>query len=391
MKILAVGAGREQACIIKQAKDMGLYVVAIDGKKDSPGFKYADKSYIIDISNENEVIKIANKEKITAVLPTPIGRFLTTVGAVNDYLGLKGISKKAAIICTDKIRANEVLLEHGIYSAKQFHPTSEESIVKLLEKVEYPLIIKPRYGAGSKGVRVVNNSEELLLHYSNGILIEELMKGKEYGLDGIVRDGVFHIVLVREKVLTELPYRQEIGYISPAPISMETLEKIKNSAQKVCDAVGLTDCLFNADILIEDDAIKWIEFSGRPAGLNISQFIVPYVTGENYITHQIKYLIQKNNHLIMNSVENYRKMYLGFFSFTQTGYVTSVPRREEIIENDNVLEYQCLIKEGDFLDVIRDGGDLINRGHFAITGQSVKEMLATAQSILNKFCIKKER
>ncbi|MCE5169319.1 ATP-grasp domain-containing protein [Paenibacillus profundus] len=389
MKVLAIGAGREQAYVIQQAKDMGLHVIAVDGNKDSPGFIYADKSYVVDIRNETEVIKIAEKEKVGAVLPTPIGRYLTTVGAVNDYLGLKGIGKMAAISCTDKMKTHEVLAEHGIYAAKQFYASAETSVENILEGIDYPLIIKPRYGAGSKGVRVVRNNEELLSHYAEGILIEELMTGKEYGLDGIIRDGVFHIILVREKVLTDFPYRQEIGYIAPAPISNELLKKIKSSAQKVCNAVGLTDCLFNADIIIENDVIKWIEFSGRPAGLHISQFMVPYVTSKNYIDEQIKYLVDNNNELIINSFEDYKKMYLGFFSFSQIGHVTFVPRKEDILKNNYVLDYQCSIIVGDFLNEIKDGSELINRGYFATTGRSINEMFDTAQSLINQFSIKK--
>ena len=43
------------------------------------------------------------KYNIKAVLPTPIGRYLSTVGAVNDALNLKGIGKESALKCVDKV------------------------------------------------------------------------------------------------------------------------------------------------------------------------------------------------------------------------------------------------------------------------------------------------
>ncbi|WP_182914675.1 acetyl-CoA carboxylase biotin carboxylase subunit family protein [Paenibacillus thiaminolyticus] len=389
MRVLAIGAGKEQSYVIKKAKDMGLHVIAVDGNKGSSGFKYADKSYVVDISNETEVIKIAEKEKIVAVLPTPIGRYLTTIGAVNDYLGLKGISKKAAFNCTDKMKTHEILIEHGVKTARQIKIRKGTSIEEINENFYYPFILKPRYGAGSKGVRVIRNSEELLSYYEEGILVEEFMTGKEYGLDGIVRNGVFHLILVREKVLTDFPFRQEIGYIAPAPIFDKTLENIRLSAQKVCNAIGLTDCLLHADIIIEDDVIKWIELSGRPSGLHISSFMVPNVTGENYIQQQINYLIGKNEEIVLHSFDVYKKMYLGFFSFSKIGYVTYVPDKKRFVNNDYVFDYHCHIKNGDYLDQIKDGSDLIDRGFFAITGQTIDEMCDRAQSIISKFHIEK--
>lgn len=388
MKVLAIGAGKEQAYVIKQAKDMGLQVIAVDGNQGN-GFTFADKSYVVDISNETEVINIAEKEKIAAVLPTPIGRYLTTVGAVNDDLRLKGISKKAASTCTDKRKTHKILIEHGIKTARQMKISAGTSIEEINESFDYPFILKPRYGAGSKGVRVIRNCEELLSYYEEGILIEEFMTGKEYGLDGIVRNGVFHLILVREKILTDFPFRQEIGHIAPAPILDKTLENIRVSAQKVCNAIELTDCLFHADIIVENDVIKWIELSGRPSGLHISSFMVPNVTGENYIKQQINYVIGKDEAIIIHPFDVYNKMYLGFFSFSKIGYVTYVPDKKTIVSNDDVIDYHCAIKSGDYLDQIKDGSALIDRGFFAITGQTMDEMRDRAQSIISKFHIKK--
>ena len=41
-KILIIGAGFLQAFIIKKAKEMGYYTIAIDRNSNSIGFKYAN-------------------------------------------------------------------------------------------------------------------------------------------------------------------------------------------------------------------------------------------------------------------------------------------------------------------------------------------------------------
>lgn len=45
-------------------------------------------------------------------------------------------------------------------------------------------------------------------------MIEEFIDGIEYGLDAVVIDRKYHHILIREKQITPLPYRQAIANIS---------------------------------------------------------------------------------------------------------------------------------------------------------------------------------
>ena len=103
--VALLGAGREQLPALRSARSLGLKVVALDGQATAPGLKEADQSFVLDLSDEAEVIELLAKSGISAVIPAPIGRMLTTVGAVNDALGLRGTSAEAARACVDTLRS----------------------------------------------------------------------------------------------------------------------------------------------------------------------------------------------------------------------------------------------------------------------------------------------
>ena len=48
-KILIIGAGFLQSFVIRKAKEMGYYTIAIDKNPNSIGFLYADEFGVVDI------------------------------------------------------------------------------------------------------------------------------------------------------------------------------------------------------------------------------------------------------------------------------------------------------------------------------------------------------
>lgn len=112
---LIIGASSESIIAIKHAKALGLKVIAFDANPKAPGLKEADISYNIDIINPSNIIQTLSKENITPdiILPVPIGRYLITIGALNDYYKLDGFSFEMADICTDKLKFASALVDNG--------------------------------------------------------------------------------------------------------------------------------------------------------------------------------------------------------------------------------------------------------------------------------------
>jgi predicted ATP-grasp superfamily ATP-dependent carboligase/SAM-dependent methyltransferase len=370
LNTLSIGAGKEQLKSIQIAKELGLKVVACDGDPNAVGLKYADFSYNIDIKDEDSIIKLAKKYDIKFVLPAPLGRYLTTVGAVNDALNLKGVSKKSANYATDKYLFYQKLSKE-IKLAKQFLIYSANEIKDLIENrdISTPFILKPRFGSGSKGVEVFEDFDyqRVKNYFSENsnfkdILIEELLVGDEIGVDAIIRNKKLDILAIRDKKITPLPYRQELAYVFPSKYQSKESE-IEKIIKKCCELLKIDNSLLNLDIIINKNDIYIIELSPRASGNNISNIFLPIARKINPLSFIIRYYMGENRELKLENTP----IYLEFFNFKDKDVGKKIKDVREFKDIKSLHSYKLGLKIGDTISSIKSGQDAMNHGYFIIT------------------------
>ena len=395
MKAAIIGASSESLHTIRKAKEYNLKVVALDGNEKAEGLAVADEARVVNISKEEETIKCIKNEKADFVLTVPIGRYLTTIGSVNDALNLPGIGKKHAMYCTDKLLFHHKMSENGLRDCQCYEAVSEEAERKeLFQKIEkkeldlqFPAILKPRYGSGSRGIHFVNNLQELAegLEKTNGesYVLEECMAGEEYGLDGAVVDGRFYLVLLRHKENTPLPARQAVAYFSVMPEDNFYIQ-VKEFMEKTIKVLELQECLLHADLIRAKNGPFMIEMSARPSGHNLHNLFTPLCTGvdmaEQYIRHRMG--------LEYSFVPEKTKMMMIHY-FDLEGKLESVPEQAQVenIWGTELIDWQCHMKAGDVLSKVSDGHSLMGRGYFVLEGQDEEELKEKAQRIKALFDI----
>lgn len=309
--VACIGAGREQAPIIELAKSLGLRVVAVDGDKHALGSAVADSFEVIDLNDVAGVLDWAQSQAPRAVLPTPLGSALTTVGAVNDALKLTGITKVAAVRCVNKQQFHSVMRSAGVSVPIQISAKNLDEVLGAAKSIGYPVVVKPQKGSGSRGVFVASSVDELKTLYirhqssfNNSAnaeqlsIVQEFVYGHEVGVDGAVIDGGFHIFLIRDKLLTSLPYRVGIGYLTPTILSSNQQERVETALVKAAYGVGLDNCLYHADVIVPNMGEPVVvEMAGRPSGYNLCLRMVQAVTGLNPITVMLDHLLGKKARL----------------------------------------------------------------------------------------------
>lgn len=383
MKAAVIGAGSEALHTIKKAQEYGLAVMALDGNPDAAGLKAADRPIVVDISNEEAVIETLTKEKPDFVLTAPIGRYLTTTGAVNDALGLPGISKKMAVLCTDKLLFHETLSHSGLrkcYCYAVDAPNINDDM-----PLTFPSILKPRYGSGSRGIRLIYDwkqlKEALSIVDGEPYILEECAAGEEYGVDGAVTKEGFHMLLLRRKENTPFPARQAVAYFSVPPVDV-FWQQVYDYMVKIVDCLHLKECLLHADIIRKEDGPFVIELSARPSGHNLHNLFTPLCTGVDMVEEFIRYRIG----LSYSFAPRYIKSMMIHY-FDMQGRVNHVPDLEQAEHaiGARLAAWECNLEEGEELKPVSDGHSIMGRGYFVLEGSDYDYLNSCAEITKNLF------
>lgn len=398
---VVIGAGSESVYAITAAQRRGYHVIAFDGNKEAEGLLYADEAVVEDIRDASRIWN-SLKEKPALVLPVPIGRYLTTAGAVNDYYGLKGLSGEAANCCTDKYLFHRKLSMQGLregicmlLSEGTFAAQAAEHAINALQKEksagksDASMILKPRYGSGSRGVMLVQSEEDIISYLGTGeiaedLVIETVFPGKEYGIDAAVFDGRLFLFLIREKILTAPPYRQCVGYLGLDRKKEAGLySRISAYLEQAVRVLGLNHCLMHCDLMWDGNHPLLIELSGRPSGHNLHNLFTPLATGISMVDSYISYVEGNDMKSLSFSADAAEKQLLiGYFD-SEPCLLKKVPDASAVQEmfGGNLLHYVCHLQPGKVQE-IKDGHTLMERGCFILSGESREKLLQDRKKLL---------
>ena len=206
-------------------------------------------------------------------------------GAIQGYLEMIGIpyvsnNIYSSVICQDKVFSKQ-LLEHNELPTLKYvwfydneYNKNKEVLFKKIDKLDYPLIIKPATLGSSIGIRTVHNKEELdtiikeVLKYDRKIIIEEKLENVlEYNISILKTNEKLYISSI-EEIETNLEYREYIdkynleNYLNgniirtnPAKISEKMNDEIIDLAKKTINFMNNTG-LSTIDFLYDKNKKK---------------------------------------------------------------------------------------------------------------------------------------
>jgi len=297
-KLLVVGAGFLQSFVIKRAKELGYYTLAVDANPDAEGFAYADSHAVINIVDENACLEYAKKENIDGVLTAATDYGVLTAAYIAKHMNLPGLDYEAAKRVKNKYLVRRCLYENKVDDTEQaYEVTSETDIASLSEELCYPVMVKPCDGSGSRGANKVCKKEDLenackiamnssITHRAE---IETFINGHEYGAESLVVDGKVHVLGVMQKKMTKPPYYAELGHAIPSLLSESTEKYVRECVENAIKALGINFGSVNMDMLITDEGKVYIvDIGARMGGNMIGPCIVPYGTGVDYVAQMIR-------------------------------------------------------------------------------------------------------
>lgn len=295
-RLMIVGASVLQLPAILKAKEMGLHVAVVDYNPQAVGIQYADEFYAVSTMDEDGVCKAAEQYQPDGIMTLATDMPMRGVAKASEKLGLHSISYETAIKATDKYDMVKAFKEYHISSPWYFTVVSIEELKALKEQLTFPCIMKPTDNAGSHGVVLAYNYEELIDSYKysheysrhGNVIIEEYLQGQEVSVEVIVVDNKVNILQITDKLTTGAPHFVEMGHSQPSRFPEEVKEQIRKVATEAVQAVGIDRGPAHVEMMITTRGPVMIELGARMGGDNITTHLVPLSTGIDMVKATIE-------------------------------------------------------------------------------------------------------
>lgn len=271
-KAMLLGSGELGREVAIELKRLGLEVIAVDKYANAPAMQIADRSHVISMLDADALEKIIVEENPAYIIPEVEAiatsklvelesrgfNVIPTARAVNFTMNRKGIRTLAA----------ETL---GMKTSPYAFAKNKEEFVEAVKKIGIPCVVKPIMSSSGHGQSTVKDESQIDAAWECS-QTGGRAGGGEVIVEGFV-DFDYEITLLTVRHSGGTSFCAPIGHEQiagdyrrswqPHPMSEGALEKAKEYAKKITDALGGYG-IFGVEMFIKGDEVLFSEVSPRP-------------------------------------------------------------------------------------------------------------------------------
>lgn len=194
-----------------------------------------------------------------------------SVAEVAAALGLPGNRPEAVRRVRTKDECREFLRRHGLRQPQLALCATEDEAVEFLAAHGPDVVVKPRRGSSSEGVRQVSDPAAMAAAFRDAldadglVLVEEFVHGAEFSVEGIFEAGAPHVLAVTRKHLAPGGF-VEIGHVMPAPLPDAVEAEIRATVIRALGVLGLERGHFHVECWVTDSGVVLGEVHARQPG-----------------------------------------------------------------------------------------------------------------------------
>jgi carbamoyl-phosphate synthase large subunit len=182
-KVMVLGGGPNRIgqgiefdyCCVHAAfalRDMGYETIMVNCNPETVSTDYdtSDKLYFEPLTVE-DVVSIYEREKPLGVIIQFGGQTPLNIAADLERAGIKvlGTSVNSIDIASDRGRFSEMMRRYGIPMPESGTATNLAEALVVAGRIGYPLIVRPSYVLGGRGMEIVHDEEELKMYVTAAV------------------------------------------------------------------------------------------------------------------------------------------------------------------------------------------------------------------------------
>lgn len=239
----------------------------------STDYDVCDRLYFDELTFERvmDIIELEN----------PHGVVLSTGGQIPNNLALRldsqnvrilGTSAKSIDNAEDRDKFSAMLDRIGVDQPEWRALTSMEDIGKFIEKVGFPVLVRPSYVLSGAAMNVCSNQEELErflklaanVSKAHPVVVSQFVEhAKEVEMDAVAKDGEIIAYAISEHIEYAGVHSGDATIqFPPQKLYVETLRRIKRISRQIASELKISGP-FNIQYLARDNDIKVIECNLR--------------------------------------------------------------------------------------------------------------------------------
>ena len=206
-----------------------------------------------------------------------------TAALIARHLGLPGNAPDAALNARSKLRMRRAFAAAGVPGPPFAPITDRASLLAACERVPFPAVLKPEWGADSEWVTKVTTVEEVLQAFeqsrqfvrvqnsiypypSGCFVLESYLAGPEVSVEGVVQHGRVTLFAIIDKAKMAEPSFIERGECTPSRLPADMQAAVREMVGRGVAALGLTDSGLHAEVKITPAGPRLVEIGARMGG-----------------------------------------------------------------------------------------------------------------------------
>lgn len=300
-KVLIVGGGPirigqgvefDNCCVhgIMALREEGVGALIVNNNPEtvSTDFDVSDRLYFEPLMLE-DVLNIIRREKPEGVilqfggqtsvnLAIPLSEAIKAEGLKTRILGT---SPESIDIAEDRRKFEKLMRQHGIMQAEAATGFSFEEVKDLAAKIGYPVLVRPSYVLGGRGMEIVHNEEDLEHYMRNAAIISKkhpvlvdkyLSHAIEIDVDAVSDGKDVFIGGIQEHIEEAGVHSGDAVCVLPSQtLPKAVLDRIREITIQICHELGVIG-LVNLQLAVKEGEVYVLEANPRASRT------VPYVS-----------------------------------------------------------------------------------------------------------------